>query len=270
MASSSFFTRGSRRSTKSRVINPLKTIYDGIGIFITSHFCCDLYSASSRLVYLYLSAIIGCSCLLHQGCAPVFSEMQSARLVQKGGVEATGLYSNVAFAEDGENEHVQNHIGLRVNYGISDNVNLRVGYENIFESGAESAHIIGLGPKISIVQDRIAAFIPIGGAFGQDISTSESWQIHPTALFTLPITEQIEFNPSAKWLIPFDRDQENLVALNFGAGVSTDLNRWVLRPEIGLLYNPGNGGHFTHYSIGFSFYPLFEDDCCPQKLRRNR
>ena len=208
--------------------------------------------------------------LLLNRCAPVFSEMQSAKLVKKGEVEATGLYSNVGFTDEGNADHVQNHLGLRMSYGLSDKINLRFGYENVFESGAESAHIIGVGPKISILENRIAAFIPLGTALGKDISTGDSWQIHPTALFTVPVTDNIEFNPSAKWLIPFNRDQENLVALNFGAGLSTDIDRWVVRPEIGLLYNPGNSGHYTHYSIGFTFYPLFQDDCCPQKLRRNR
>ncbi len=205
-----------------------------------------------------------------QQCAPVFSEMQSARLVGKGQVEATGLYSNVGFAEDGEADHIQNHAGVRVAYGVSDQFNIRVGYENVFESGETGAHVVGIGAKIPIIRNRIAAYLPIGTAFGGNISTSESWQMQPTVLFTVPVTNNIEFNPSAKWLFPFSSNQNNLVAFNFGAGLSTDINRWALRPEIGLLYDPGSGGHFTQYSVGFSFNPWFEDDCCPQKLRRNR
>lgn len=230
---------------------------------IISNYDCGLRRFANTSIWLILL-------LAAVQCAPVFSEMQSAKLVHKGQVEATGLYSNVGFAEDGEGDHLQNHIGLRVAYGVSNQLNLRMGYENVFESGENGVHVFGIGAKVPIIRDRIAVYLPIGTAFGSNISTSDSWQIQPTALFTVPITSNIEFNPSAKWLIPFGNDQESLVALNFGAGVSTDINKWALRPEIGLLYDPGSGGHFTHYSIGFSFYPLFEDDCCPQKLRRNK
>lgn len=215
------------------------------------------------------SILLALAVVLLQRCAPVFSEMQSARLVKKGKIESTALYSNMNFAEDGESDHIQNHLGLRVAYGLNDRLNIRAGYENIFQDG-ENGHVIGIGAKFPIVRDRIAAFIPIGTVFGSGVSTADSWQIQPTALFTIPVTENIEFNPSAKLLIPFSSQQDNLVAFNLGAGLSTDLQKWVLRPEVGLLYDPGSGGHFTQYSIGFSFYPLFEDDCCPQKLRRNR
>ncbi|MEQ9424939.1 MAG: hypothetical protein RJQ09_11005 [Cyclobacteriaceae bacterium] len=204
-----------------------------------------------------------------QACAPVFSEMQSARMLDQGQMEATALYSNVGFGEDGESDHVQNQLGARVSYGFSDQFNLRFGYENLFEDGG-SIHVIGLGAKFPIIQDRIAAFVPIGTALGEDISTADNWQVQPTLLFTVPLGDNFEFNPSTKWVRPFDTDQEGLVAFNFGAGVSSNINQWAIRPEIGLLYNPGESGHFTHYSVGFSFNPFYEDDCCPQKLRRNR
>ena len=273
MANNNFSTKGLRKSTKSKDIKSLRcrlSVWSDYYLYsmITSNYLIKLLK-QGFLRFTEFSTVL-LLLFLTQRCAPVFSEMQSARLVQKGGVEASGIYSNVGFAEDGEADHIQNHIGVRFAYGFSDEVNVRFGYENVFESGEDGAHIVGIGPKFQILPDRIAAYLPIGTAFGSNISTSDSWQIQPTALFTIPITSNIEFNPSAKWLIPLSSDQENQVALNFGAGLSTDINRWAIRPEIGLLYNPGSGGHYTHYSVGFTFYPLFEDDCCPQKLHKNR
>jgi len=107
-----------------------------------------------------------------ESCAPVFSEMQSARMLDKGQVEATGLFSNVGFGGDGESDHIQNEFGLRVNYGVSNNLNMRFAYENIFAHGG--AHVLGIGPKFPIIDDRIAAFIPIGTAFGTEIETSNA------------------------------------------------------------------------------------------------
>ena len=97
-----------------------------------------------------------------------------------------------------------------------------------------------------------------------------NWQLHPSALFTIPISDNVEINPSTKWLMPLSENGSHFVAFNLGAAMSSDLNIWAVRPEVGLLYDPGTKGRYIHFSIGFSFNPLYEDDCCPQKLRRNR
>lgn len=196
--------------------------------------------------------------------------MQGAKLIQAGAVEATGLFSSVSRTDDGESTHLQNHIGLRTAIGVHDKLNLRFSYENAFGSDIDAIHVLMIGSKAPIMTDWVALYIPLSVAFGSGVSTSESWQLQPTALFTVPLSDNLEFNPSAKWIVPFSSDQGNLIAVNFGAGISTNIDKWVLRPEIGLLYDPGSGGHNTHYSLGISFYPLFEDDCCPQKLRKNR
>ncbi|HQU71054.1 MAG TPA: hypothetical protein PKV71_06630 [Calditrichia bacterium] len=60
-----------------------------------------------------------------------------------------------------------------------------------------------------------------------------------------------------KWLsetlIPIGNpDLDVLVAFNLGLGISSDLNRWALRPEVGYLFNPGENGHYFHWSLGVS------------------
>ena len=102
--------------------------------------------------------------------------------------------------------------------------------------------------------DWVAINVPVGFAFGEDLEVSDTWHIHPTLLLTLPISKYIEFNPSAKVLIPFQSEQETLVAFNLGIGVSTNLERWAIRPEIGFLYNPGESGRFLHFSLGFTYF----------------
>ena len=48
--------------------------------------------------------------LLINGCAPIFSEMQSARTVGKNNIEATASFSSVSFrdTENKESDHTQN------------------------------------------------------------------------------------------------------------------------------------------------------------------
>lgn len=188
-----------------------------------------------------------------QNCAPVFSDMQSARLVGKGSFEVTPSYSTVNFAEEGESEGIQNHVGAQFALGLSDKVDLRARFEHIWlkEDGEFNEQIFGIGPKFSLVKDRIAGYLPVGFAFSD---VGESIQIHPTLLFTVPIVpDKLDFNPSAKYLISFCDGCENLVAVNAGLAFSEDIARWALRAEYGLLYNPGESGHFGQFSVGFSY-----------------
>lgn len=201
--------------------------------------------------------------VLFPGCAPVFSEMQSAKLVGPGHVEVTPSFSSVSISSQGESKHLQNHFGIQAGLGVNRIMDFRLRYERIsidvenFDPGTTESigiNVIGFGPKFSLVKDRVAIYVPVGFAFGEDIEVSSTWQVHPTLLLTLPISKYIEFNPSAKVLIPFKSEQETFVVFNLGIGVSTNLERWVIRPEIGFLYNPGESGHFMHLSLGFTYF----------------
>ncbi len=191
------------------------------------------------------------TCLFHN-CAPVFSDLQSARLVGKKNVEVTPSYSTVAFTEDRESEGIQNHIGAQVAVGLSDKVDLRIRLEHIWvKDDSFSEQVFGVGPKISLAKDRVAAYLPVGFALS-DIGGS--FEFHPTLLFTLPVVQnQIDFNPAAKYLIAFCEDCENLLAFNLGLALSNDLSKWAFRTEYGFLINPGESGSYRHFTVGFSF-----------------
>lgn len=198
------------------------------------------------------------------GCAPPFSAMQSAKLAGRGKFEVTPLFSTVSFSAEGETEHIQNEYGIQGAYGLADRFDVQLRYEFIsFEyedpyTGplSASANVIGIGPKIGIYRDMFAFCSPIGFAFGGDIEeVSETWQIHPTLVITLPIGNSFELNPSSKALIPLSGDGDILLAFNLGAGISANLRKWAIRPELGFLVDPGEEGHFTHFSIGITIYP---------------
>jgi len=197
------------------------------------------------------------------GCVPTFSTIQSAKLVGKGKFEVTPSFSMVYFSDEGSMEHYQNDYGLQGAYGLGDRFDVRLRYEFINVPPMEelygesfSVNVLGLGPKIEIVKDRIALCLPVGFAFGGDIEDiSETWQFHPTLISTFPVGNNFEFNPSSKVLVPLNSDSDILIAFNLGAGISTNLEKWAIRPEAGFLLNPGEEGHFTHFSIGITVYP---------------
>ena len=186
------------------------------------------------------------------GCAPVFSDLQSARLAGTGRVEVTPSGSAYYFSGDDGTEHVENHAGLQLATGIHDRVDLRLRYEHAFDAGV---NVIALGPKVGVVKDKLALSLPVGFAFGSDVQSSESWQFHPTLIGTLPLGRKAEWSTSVKALIPLSgEDNDTLVAFNTGFGLSSNLDSWVLRPEVGLCFDPGEKGHYTQVSVALTVF----------------
>ena len=184
-------------------------------------------------------------------CAPLFSELQSARLVGKGNIEGTPYFTSTSISSDGETDHVQNHYGIQVAYGLINGLDLRARYEYISVSqGGGATNVFGIGPKVGLLKDRIAAYVPVGFAFGGDVDGIEEVEVQPTLLFTIPAWKYLEINPSLKGII----GDEFYCAFNLGLGLSTNLDKYVIRPEYGMWFNPGEKGHYGQFSVGATIY----------------
>jgi hypothetical protein len=182
-------------------------------------------------------------------CVPVFSTLQSAKLVGKGNFEVAPHFTTTSSTSDGETDHVQTHYGFQLGYGVSPRFDLSARYELIsIANDGGNANIFGIGPKVSLVKDRIAAYLPVGFAFGGDIDGIDAFEVQPTVLFTLPVGKYVEINPSVKGIIGDDF----WAAFNLGLGLSSDFDKYAIRPEYGILFNPGESGHAGQFSIGLS------------------
>jgi len=186
--------------------------------------------------------------LVCAGCAPVFSDFQSAKLVGRERVEITPSASTVSAS--GENGgHVQDEYGVQVATGVLDRLDLRARYMRV-----EGINGVAFGPKLSVVKDKVALSVPVWFAFGKDVESGKTWAVHPTLLLTGPVNSHLEVNGSIKGLIPLSKDGgDKLVAFNVGLGVG-DLEKWVIRPEVGFLFNPGESGHFTQFGIALTVF----------------
>ena len=198
------------------------------------------------------------------GCAPPFSELQSAKLVDEGEFEIAGHYSAVSLhldmgdddQEGGGDGRIQDNIGVQLAYGLTEAMNLRFRYEYIdVGDSLITAHAVGFGPKFSLAEDVIALYVPIGFALGEDIKTEDTWQLHPTIIVTSTHGGVLELNASVKYILTFAKGRDDLMAFNIGLGLSPDLERYAIRPEAGLLIDPGEGSYYWHFSVGFSFFP---------------
>jgi hypothetical protein len=191
--------------------------------------------------------------ILSYSCATVFSDLQSAKLVGKGNFETTPNFTTTSTTADGETDHIQNHFGFQLGYGLSNRIDLRARYEYIGvdkDIADVNTNVFGIGPKVSLLKDRIAAYVPIGFAFGGDVDGIDEVEIQPTLLFTFPVGEYVEINPSVKGII----GDEFFCAFNLGLGLSTNLNKYVIRPEYGIFLNPGESGRNAQFSVGATIY----------------
>ena len=183
------------------------------------------------------------------GCAPVFSDLQSARLTGPGRVEVTPSGSQLFFSDDDGTEHVENHYGVQLAAGVAEVLDLRVRYER-----APDVNVLGFGPKFGLLKDKLALAVPVGFAFGQDIDSGKTWEAHPTLLATWTPDRKVELTGSAKAIVPLSgENRDTLYAVNLGLGLGPDVSRWAFRPEVGFLWNPGESGHYTHLSLGLTF-----------------
>jgi hypothetical protein len=187
-----------------------------------------------------------CGVVASLGCAPVFSDFQSAKLVGHDRVEITPSYSSVS-ASGKDGGHVQDEYGLQVATGVLDRLDLRARCVRV-----EGVNVVALGPKIGLIKDKVALAVPVGFAFGKDVNSSNSWAVHPTLLLTAPVNPHVELNASTKGLIPLSSSGgDALLAVNVGAGLG-NLERWAIRPEVGFLFDPGKAGHYTQFGVGLT------------------
>ena len=199
--------------------------------------------------------------LLLSACVPTFSDLQSARLAGPGRVEITPSASVVEyFEEDGrwDYEGVQGHLGVQLATGLSDRIDLRFRYEYIDGDWdgdwGEDVHVVAVGPKFGLIPDRAAVYLPVGTGIGDGVESGDLFQFQPTFLYTYPFNSKFELTGSGKGIVWVDRDMDDLLAFNLGAGVSKDLTKWAIRPEAGILIDPGADRRAWHWSVGFTYY----------------
>jgi hypothetical protein len=190
--------------------------------------------------------------LVFTGCAAPFSDFQSARTVPPGELELTGSYSYVQAVDNGEREKMQDEFGLQTGWGLGDRTELRARY-HLITVGDETVSALGVGPKLGLSPDRVALYLPLGIGFGSDIEVSKTLAFQPTLLLTIPAGRNFEVTTSAKahvWLNAEDADP--LLAFNLGLGIGPDVRRWAIRPEVGVMIDPGEDGSAWQFGVAVS------------------
>jgi hypothetical protein len=173
-----------------------------------------------------LAAVLG-------GCLPPAANLQDARVMDKGQVRLTGFWSNLESAGAGGEELADEYGGLiGIGGGSETEFQLRIERLALPDEG-EGYEFISFGPKIGVIEDRLAVLVPVGVNVGEDVEWLETIQIHPALLGSIPLSRNFEINSAAKLIFPINGSM--VIWLNFGLGfgISTDLERWAILPEVG-------------------------------------
>lgn len=182
---------------------------------------------------------------------PINTSFESARMLGKGNAEAMGHYSHYIIADEGESEAYNNNFGLRLGYGISDKFDLKMRYIRLVPEveGSSGVNYIDLAPKYAFLPGKLAGTLPVGLYFAEGES---QWVFSPKLLFTYPANNMFEATLAAKADIFPDDESEVYLGFNLGFGISSNLDRWAIRPEVGLMVDPGESGRAWVLGIGFN------------------
>ena len=200
----------------------------------------NLLKNLTRITALIVAVYFICMLI---SCVPLFSDIQSAKMVGKGNFEITPSYSKVG--------PTSSSYGVQGALGLSEKVDLRMRIEQSdfgFDTGDDfiegiyggnETHI-GVGPKISIKENHMSFYLPVFMIMvdGEVVGS----EIQPTILGTVQLSKYLELNPSAK-VLPLYQD----MALNLGVGIG-DPDKFVFRAEYGRLVTVG----LEQFSVGVS------------------
>ena len=204
-------------------------------------------------------------------CAPITSDMHSAKTVGKGGIEIT-LNSGTLDYEDAESSmsEVQDNLGAHVAYGLGEKFDIRGRFETVKINGVEDlgepvddVTLLSLGLKYGLFKDKFAIFLPYDIYYNSE-GESGPKTLAPTIIYTKTIRDAFELSPSAKIILQMDADMDDdpWLAFNFGLGINpgillkkVELEKVVLRAENGILFTTDSEGEawYTHATSGLSY-----------------
>lgn len=208
-------------------------------------------------------------CLSSCAFVPVNNQYEKAGTLKKGNIELSGNVTGNSITGVGESAAINNNFGFRAGYGITDKFDLKIRYERLIpttknEDGFNGANYISIVPKFALIPNKLSLLVPLSRySFTDVISESKSSlnSIAPNVLYTITGAKKkndVTFGLKTDFLFGGGGSKEFeggggavILGLTVGAGFSSDLSKWAVRPEVGMSYL--GAGAFLNYGVGFQF-----------------
>jgi hypothetical protein len=208
--------------------------------------------------------------------APVMTSVESGRLVEEGKIEGSVMYSNYKEKEteyeyyfdsngnfheqEGESkmQTMNNNYGARIVIGGKKS-NVGFHYEKMINRDHDfTVNYFSIEPKFRIAQSRTSASafsIPIGIYVPDEEGENPVYQLMPSFHFSYWGSKYFEFTFSPKMLFILNNfPSPPYLNMTAGFGLSSDLSKWAIRPEIGYsIYTGGEQTGILQTAVGLSF-----------------
>lgn len=215
------------------------------------------------LLSIFSTLLVSCA------FAPVNNQYEKAGTLKQGNVELSGSFTGYSAGGVGGTVSTNNNFGFRAGYGISDKVDLKFRYERLvpsdgFDSGDifDEGNIIGVNyfsiiSKFALIPEKLSLLVPLSHySFKEEIAGKESSgtlnSIAPQLIYTLTNNKNksdFSFALKADCFLNNDGGGGVLLGTTLGAGFSSDLSKWAVRPEVGAMFI--GGGSYLSYGVGF-------------------
>ena len=223
------------------------------------------FSHGVYLIYLFSFFFFSCA------FAPVNNQYEKAGTLKQGNIELSGSFTGYSAGGVGGTVSTNNNFGFRAGYGISDKVDLKFRYErlvprdgfdseDIFDEGnITGVNYFSITPKFALIPEKLALLVPLSQySFKEEIDGKETNgtmnSIAPQLIYTLTNTKNksdFSFGLKADCLLNNNGGGGVLLGTTVGAGLSSDLSKWAVRPEVGALFI--GGGAYLGYGLGLQF-----------------
>jgi len=195
-----------------------------------------------KSIYLLWSTLLF---LLSSCFAPLNSVYDTAKLLEKKETRISANYSKYYGSEEFLSDFVNlnDNFGFSLGYGLSDKFNISCRYEylkiklgsiEIFNETVEMDNDLNyfeIGCKIRLIKDKLALGIPVGLYNWEGTSFIS---IDPRLYFTIRKSDKFDFSVIPKTHIFIDDGVNLLPGLSLGIGLSNNLDKWAIRPEVGF------------------------------------
>ncbi len=198
---------------------------------------------------------------------PLNNHYEIAGTLKKGNVELSGHLTRYDVHHYGRKERTHDNFGFRAGIGLTERFDLKLRYEKMqftknFDHRITRADYFSLVPKLALVPERLSLLIPVSTFRVQSVAdnfhyTNRVSSIAPQLIYTYTNSRKtfdISFASKIDYLFELDDDSESntFFGMTLGAGFSTDLSKWAIRPEIGLA-SELDDAKFISYGIGFQW-----------------
>lgn len=217
------------------------------------------------IIWTTLSSFL-CAILFSCAFAPVNNQYEKAGTLKKGNLELAGSFTGYSVAGGGESGSSNNNFGFRVGYGISDKFDLKLRYERLIPAAGFNSDFNGdeeikainyfsIVPKFALIPEKLSLLVPVSHYSYKEVFNGEEFNaslnsITPQLIYTLSNAKnKVDFSFGLKGDCFFGEGGASLfMGTTAGAGFSSDLSKWAIRPEIGASFI--GGGAFLSYGLG--------------------